>query len=79
MMAAAGPDETIRLTPPPRPRRFGAPRASGLRRFGSRAEDGRRVLDGEMVDGQGSDLDVGVYFAPGRRRGDPTRSETCNL
>jgi predicted nucleotidyltransferase len=33
--------------------------------FGSRAEDGRRVLDGEMVDGQGSDLDVGVYFAPG--------------
>jgi len=33
--------------------------------FGSRADDGRRALAGDGVDGQGSDLDVGVYFAPG--------------
>ena len=33
--------------------------------FGSRADDGRRALAGEAVDGQGSDFDVGVYFSPG--------------
>ncbi len=33
--------------------------------FGSRADDGRRALDGDPVDGQGPDLDVGVFFAPG--------------
>jgi predicted nucleotidyltransferase len=31
--------------------------------FGSRADDGARVLVGEVVDGTGSDLDVGVVFA----------------
>jgi predicted nucleotidyltransferase len=35
--------------------------------FGSRADDGQRVLAGEPVDGQGSDLDVGVYFSPAVR------------
>jgi len=39
--------------------------------FGSRAEDGRRLLDGGAADRAGSDLDVGVVFAdpgfdPGR-------------
>ena len=33
--------------------------------FGSRADDGRRALAGEVLDGQGSDLDVGVYFSAG--------------
>lgn len=33
--------------------------------FGSRADDGVRVLDGESVTGPGSDLDVGVYLSPG--------------
>ncbi len=33
--------------------------------FGSRADDGVRVLDGESVAGQGSDLDVGVYLSRG--------------
>jgi len=31
--------------------------------FGSRADDGARVLQGEAVAGAGSDLDVGVVFA----------------
>ncbi len=30
--------------------------------FGSRADDGLRVLDGAALDGAGSDLDVGVVF-----------------
>jgi len=30
--------------------------------FGSRATDGMRALRGEAVDGEGSDLDVGVVF-----------------
>ena len=30
--------------------------------FGSRADDGLRVLSGETVPGEGSDLDVGVLF-----------------
>ena len=33
--------------------------------FGSRADEGRRALGGHLVDGLGSDLDVGVFFAPG--------------
>lgn len=33
--------------------------------FGSRADDGVSVLDGEFVTAQGSDLDVGVYLSPG--------------
>jgi predicted nucleotidyltransferase len=35
----------------------------GLYLFGSRADDGRRLLAGEAVPGPGSDLDVGVVFA----------------
>ena len=31
--------------------------------FGSRAADGLRALQGDEVDGSGSDLDVGVVFA----------------
>ena len=31
--------------------------------FGSRAADGLRALQGDAVDGSGSDLDVGVVFA----------------
>lgn len=42
-------------------RRFGVDAAY---LFGSRADDGARVLAGEAVDGHGSDLDVGVYFVP---------------
>jgi predicted nucleotidyltransferase len=30
--------------------------------FGSRADDGLRLLQGERVEGEGSDLDVGVVF-----------------
>ena len=30
--------------------------------FGSRADDGLRVLHGDVVDAQGSDLDIGVFF-----------------
>jgi predicted nucleotidyltransferase len=30
--------------------------------FGSRADDGLRLLDGEPVQGEGSDLDVGIVF-----------------
>lgn len=30
--------------------------------FGSRAEDGRRLLSGETIEASGSDLDVGVVF-----------------
>ncbi|MCU0233203.1 MAG: nucleotidyltransferase domain-containing protein [Thermoanaerobaculales bacterium] len=30
--------------------------------FGSRADDGLRVLGGNVVDARGSDLDVGVFF-----------------
>ena len=30
--------------------------------FGSRADDGLRLLNGEEVSGEGSDLDVGVVF-----------------
>ena len=37
---------------------------SALYLFGSRADDGRRILGGEPVDGRGSDLDVGVFFGP---------------
>ncbi|MEI6670190.1 MAG: nucleotidyltransferase domain-containing protein [Acidobacteriota bacterium] len=33
--------------------------------FGSRAEDGRRAIEGDRVDHRGSDLDVGVFFGPG--------------
>jgi predicted nucleotidyltransferase len=33
--------------------------------FGSRADDGRRLLGGERIAGGGSDLDVGVFFTPG--------------
>lgn len=31
--------------------------------FGSRADDGLRLLHGETVSGEGSDLDIGVVFA----------------
>lgn len=34
--------------------------------FGSRADDGRRLLAGDAVRLQGSDLDVGVFFVRGR-------------
>ncbi|HMB54555.1 MAG TPA: nucleotidyltransferase domain-containing protein [Thermoanaerobaculia bacterium] len=37
--------------------------------FGSRADDGLAVLDGERVDGDGSDLDVGVIFRLARPAG----------
>jgi predicted nucleotidyltransferase len=40
-------------------------RLDALYLFGSRSDDGLRVLDGHPIDGRGSDLDVGVYFAPG--------------
>ena len=30
--------------------------------FGSRADDGLRLLNGEEVSGEGSDLDIGVVF-----------------
>lgn len=33
--------------------------------FGSRADDGRRVIDGGSVSSQGSDLDVGVFGVAG--------------
>lgn len=34
--------------------------------FGSRADDGRSILDGGGVFGEGSDIDVGVLFADGK-------------
>jgi predicted nucleotidyltransferase len=33
--------------------------------FGSRADDGLRVLRGESVEGSGADLDIGVVFVRG--------------
>lgn len=36
--------------------------ATALYLFGSRADDGLRRLQGEPVEGEGSDLDVGVVF-----------------
>jgi predicted nucleotidyltransferase len=33
--------------------------------FGSRADDGMTVLEGDEVDAAGSDLDVGIVFASG--------------
>jgi predicted nucleotidyltransferase len=46
-------------------RMVGAAAAHGvlaLYLFGSRADDGKRALAGELVEGAGSDLDVGVVF-----------------
>lgn len=49
----------------PRQRLDAICRELGLRAvylFGSRADDGLSVLEGRIVDGEGSDLDVGVVF-----------------
>ncbi|MGD2115420.1 MAG: nucleotidyltransferase domain-containing protein [Acidobacteriota bacterium] len=49
----------------PRQRLDAICRELGLRAvylFGSRADDGLSVLEGRSVDGEGSDLDVGVVF-----------------